>query len=319
MKLGKLEIVKVREVWPNEAHHFTPWMLENIEHLSEVLGMDINLSHKEEGVGDFWLDLIGTEENSGDIVIIENQLERSDHSHLGQLLTYAAGTDATNIVWVAPEFREEHRAAVDWLNSRTNDKTRFFAVEIKVVKIGDSDFAPLFQVVAKPNGWQKAAKASASSDEADSPKSAKYFEFWERYLSEVKAKYPGWTNSNNPPKTNWISLKSGISAITFGVNFGSGGLKSELYFGDADPEVNKARYELLDQDRLAIEQEFGRSLIWQPLEGKKACRISEVYPEGDVFNDDDWDKYFEWVFDSQARMRKVFGPRLEAFKGGKLS
>jgi hypothetical protein len=250
-------------------------------------------------------------------VIIENQLEKSDHSHLGQLLTYAAGTDATNIVWVAPEFREEHRAAVDWLNSRTNDKTRFFAVEIKVVKIGDSDFAPLFQVVAKPNGWQKAAKASASSDEADSPKSAKYFEFWERYLSEVKAKYPGWTNSSNPPKTNWISLKSGISAITFGVNFGAGGLKSELYFGDADPEVNKARYELLDQDRVAIEQEFGRSLIWQPLEGKKACRISEVYPEGDVFNDDDWDKYFEWVFDSQARMRKVFGPRLEAFKGGK--
>jgi hypothetical protein len=128
--LGKLETLDPRQVWAHEAYSFTPWLLENADAPNEVLGMDLDLSEAEHPVGSFALDLIGVDEATSERVIIENQLTQTDHSHLGQLLTYAGGTDAVNIVWIATGFREEHRAALDWLNSRTDENTRFFGVEI---------------------------------------------------------------------------------------------------------------------------------------------------------------------------------------------
>ena len=144
--LGRLTVVPPREVWRHEAHDFTPWLLSNVDVLSDVLGMDLALDVAEHPVGGFSLDLMGRDETTGEIVIVENQLEVSDHLHLGQILTYAAGTDPTTIVWVAAAFRPEHRAAIDWLNARTDEDTRFFGVELGVVRIGDSDPAPLFRL-----------------------------------------------------------------------------------------------------------------------------------------------------------------------------
>jgi hypothetical protein len=150
--LGRLTQVPPRQVWPHEAHDFTPWLLNNVDVLSDLLGMDLVLEVAEHPVGGFSLDLMGRDEATGQIVIVENQLETSDHGHLGQILTYAAGTDPTTIVWVAASFRPEHRAAIDWLNARTDEDTRFFGVELGVVRIGDSEPAPAFRLgrVGKP-------------------------------------------------------------------------------------------------------------------------------------------------------------------------
>ncbi len=159
--IGRLTPVAAREVWPHEALDFTPWLLENADVLADVLGMNLELEAAEHAVGGFSLDLIGQEIGSGARVIVENQLESSDHTHLGQIMTYAGGTDASHVVWIAPSFREEHRKALEWLNERTDEETRFFAVEIKAVRIGDSAVAPLLTLVVQPNDWGKQVRAAA--------------------------------------------------------------------------------------------------------------------------------------------------------------
>ncbi|MEQ7846708.1 hypothetical protein [Nocardioides kribbensis] len=159
--IGRLNAVPAREVWRHEALDFTPWLLDNADVLSEVLGLDLELDAAEHAVGDFSLDLIGRDRLSGDLVIVENQLEPSDHTHLGQIMTYAGGTDAAHVVWVAPSFRPEHRRALEWLNERTDEATRFFAVEVKVVRIGDSPYAPLLSLAVQPNDWGKQVRTRA--------------------------------------------------------------------------------------------------------------------------------------------------------------
>jgi hypothetical protein len=161
--LGRLEPVDPREVWPSEAHDFTPWLLGNAQALSEAVGMDLTLEAAEHPIGGFSLDLIGVDTATGDRVIVENQLEASDHTHLGQILTYAGGTSPANVLWLATFFREEHRAALEWLNERTDENTRFFAVRIQVVRIGVSQPAPLFTLVVQPNDWGKKVRANAGT------------------------------------------------------------------------------------------------------------------------------------------------------------
>ena len=159
--IGRLKAVPAREVWRHEALDFTPWLLDNADVLSEVIGLDLELDTAEHAVGDFSLDLIGRDRISGDLVIVENQLEQSDHTHLGQIMTYAGGTDAAHVVWVAPSFRPEHRRALEWLNERTDEATRFFAVEVKAVRIGDSPYAPLLSLAVQPNDWGKQVRTKA--------------------------------------------------------------------------------------------------------------------------------------------------------------
>jgi hypothetical protein len=151
--LGRLECVDPRLVWIHEAHDFTPWLLENGDRLAEALGIDLELEAAEHAVGGYSLDLVGRDLTNDAVLIVENQLDTTDHSHLGQVLTYAAGTAASTIVWIATAFREEHRQALDWLNENTSEDTHFFGIELQVVKIGDSLRAPLFNVVAEPNDW----------------------------------------------------------------------------------------------------------------------------------------------------------------------
>ena len=156
-ELSRLEPVELRDIWPNEAADFTPWLAEeeNLNLLAETLGLELELEAQERDVGDFRADILclNTEDNSR--VLIENQLERTDHSHLGQILTYAAGLDIHTVIWIAKEFREEHRAALDRLNEITDEHFQYFGIEIKVWKIGDSARAPQFDVVSTPNDWSR--------------------------------------------------------------------------------------------------------------------------------------------------------------------
>ena len=203
--LSRLAAVPVRDIWKHEAHDFTLWLLENAEVLGEALGMDLELTEAERRVGGFALDLIGTDLATNTVVIVENQLEQTDHSHLGQLLTYAGGTDPSTIVWCAPAFREEHRAALDWLNEHTDEETRFFGVEIAAVRIDESRPAPLFRVVAKPNDWTKQVHTERAAVTL-SPKSLAYQEFWNELLTRIRAEHPSWTRSTAGSAQSWITL-----------------------------------------------------------------------------------------------------------------
>ena len=184
-ELGRLEQVNPREVWAHEAQHFTPWLLGHADTLGEVLGIDLELERNEHPVGGFSLDLIGRDLTNDCALIVENQLEGTDHAHLGQILTYAAGTDAATIVWMATTFREEHRQALDWLNNLAGDQARFFGVQITAVRIGDSPVAPQFRLRAQPNDWHAQLSRAVRATTAVSGKAQLYRDFWTRFLDRA--------------------------------------------------------------------------------------------------------------------------------------
>jgi len=303
--LGRLTPVSPREVWANEAQHFTPWLLQNADVLSDLLGMDLALEVAEHRVGGFSLDLLGRDESTGEVVIVENQLEGSDHIHLGQLLTYAAGTKPTTIVWVAASFRPEHRAALDWLNERTDEDTRFFGVELGVVRIGDSQPAPSFRLVAQPNDWEKTVKVATSQSEALSGKQELYRALWTQWLERLHSERPGWSRATRPPRDSWFTMSTGVSGATYYTSFTRQGLSSELVFESPDDATNTARFELLAAQKDRLEAAYGGGLDWQPLPGRKATRVADYLPDADVAVREEWDTYVEWLLDRHTRLRNA--------------
>lgn len=299
--LGRLTTVTPREVWPHEALDFTPWLLKNVDVLSELLGMDLVLDAAEHAVGSFSLDLIGRDESTGGIVIVENQLEVSDHTHLGQILTYAAGTDPTTVVWIASRFRQEHRAALDWLNSRTDEGTRFFGVEIGVVRIGQSDPAPAFRLVAQPNDWEKTVRATTAPE--PSAKQLLYTQFWTAWMDKLAAERPHWSRAMKAPNFSYFDMPTGLSGCCYYAYFTKKGLSSELYFESWDAERNTAAYESLLASRNQFDQAYGDGLDWQPMEGRKSTRLAEYLTGASVANEADWGLYLDWLIDRQSRLR----------------
>lgn len=300
--LGRLQQVNLRSIWAHEAHDFTQWMLSNADVLCEVLGMQLELTAAEHKVGGFSLDLIGQDLTTGETVIVENQLEQTDHAHLGQLLTYAGGTDPTTIVWCAPSFREEHRAALDWLNDRTDEGSRFFGVEVAAVRIDGSRPAPLFSLVAKPNDWAK--QVHRQKDSALTGKGAAYSAFWADLLQRIRTEHPGWTASTGGSTDSWITLPYGKSSIWYGVLFSQNGPAVELYFGSSDPDENFGAFEQFADRADALEATFGHKLEFESLPGKKACRIRYYRPGGgDVLDVDSRDDYLDWFANTAALLR----------------
>lgn len=302
--LSRLTAVAVREIWKHEAHDFTTWLLENADVLGDALGMDLDLTEAERRVGGFALDLIGTDLTNNTVVIVENQLEQTDHSHLGQLLTYAGGTDPSTIVWCAPAFREEHRAALDWLNEHTDEDTRFFGVEIAAVRIDESRPAPLFRVVAKPNDWTKQVHTERAAATL-SPKSLAYQKFWSNLLSRIRTEHPTWTRSTASSSQSWITLPYGTSTIWYGMAFTINGPRVELYFGGPDAEANLVAFELFIEHKQMLDNVFGATIHYDPLPGKKACRIHIDRFEGDVLDVDARDEYTNWFISTMAKFRPV--------------
>jgi hypothetical protein len=179
---GRLEPVSVRNAWAHEAADFTPWLALNLDRLSEALGIPLELERTEVAVGRYSADIFARNPRDGSTVLIENQLEYSDHTHLGQIMTYLTGLEAQTIVWIAPEFREEHRSAIRWLNEHTVDPFAFFAVRVRVVRIGDSAMAPLFEVLEQPNGWDRKLQDTIREAREASPVVATRRAFWARYV-----------------------------------------------------------------------------------------------------------------------------------------
>ena len=175
---GRLVDLAPREAWGHEAHAFTPWLAENIDRLAEAVGMELELTGQEVRVERFAADILARDPSDDSVVLIENQLEATDHTHLGQILTYLAGLDARTVIWITPEFREPHLSAVRWLNEHTAEGFSFFAVRLRVVRIGESAMAPVFEVMEKPNGWERRL-AEARLDPSGAESRDLYERFWQ--------------------------------------------------------------------------------------------------------------------------------------------
>src|SRR3990172_10688855 len=210
--LGRLERLDPRTVWPQERQ-FSAWLAqdENMALLNRALGLEIELVEQEVPVGDFAVDLLGKEVGSGHEVTIENQLGPTDHGHLGQLLTYAAGLDAKGVVWISPQFRDEHRQTIDWLNTQTAEEVSFFAVELELLQIDGSAPAPNFKLVAQPSEWQK--QISAESKQGRSDRQIAYHEFFTDLLGRLKTLSPGYTTSSRVGYDSWMAFGAGRSGF----------------------------------------------------------------------------------------------------------
>ena len=308
MGLGKLKKLNLREMWKNEAKDFTPWLAKNIEELSEVLGMELELKQQEAGVGDFSLDILAIDLGTNRTVIIENQITQTDHDHLGKTITYASGFDASVVIWLAESFREEHRQALDWLNQRTDTETEFFGVVIELLQINDSEPAVNFNPIVFPNEWRKNKRVTTSEI---SPKMEAYRKYFQSVIDELRDKYK-FTNARKGQPQSWYSFASGYTGITYGINFALGNrARVELYIGLNSTETNKKIFDLILSQKDDIQKEFGENLEWERLDNKQSSRIA-IYRDGSI--DDNESKLMEikdWSVEKVLRFKKVFGHRLK--------
>lgn len=303
--LGRLVVVPPRDVWPHEAQTFTPWLLGNVDVLSQLLGMELELDVAEHPVGGFSLDLLGRDVSDDSVVIVENQLEQSDHTHLGQILTYAAGTDPKTIVWITTGFRSEHRAAIDWLNEHTDPDVRFFGIEIQVVRIGDSPPAPNFKIVAQPNDWGKRVRAATTAT-GMTGKSALYWQFWEQFLARIASDHPSWTQAKASSGLSWYELPTGVGTIAYSTAFTLTGLRVQLYFAASKSEVNQTNFDRVAAQKDVFEAAIADDVVWDAKPGAKACAIVVASPFQTVEDTDQWPAMLDWIIERQVRLRKAF-------------
>lgn len=302
--LGRMTTVPPRDVWAHEARDFSPWLLQNVDVLSDLLGMDLVLDIAEHPIGGFALDLMGRDLSDDSVVIVENQLEQSDHLHLGQILTYAAGTNPKTIVWITTAFRPEHRAALDWLNEHTDPDTRFFGVEIDVVRIGDSTPAPNFRLVAEPNDWEKHVKAATSAG-PKTEQSRLYWDFWEKFRARVVSEHPDWKGRKTSKSSPWSDLPTGTSYAVLSSSFTRDGLRMQIYFKDPDPAINLARLEALHSKKDQFEEALDEGAVWDEMTGALATRVYVTSPFGSVANVDEWHAMIDWLIDQHVRFKRA--------------
>jgi hypothetical protein len=290
-------------VWANEARDFTPWLLANGERLGQALGIELELHAAEHPVGGYSLDLVGRDLTNDAVLMVENQLESTDHTHLGQVLTYAAGTGASTIVWIATAFRDEHRQAVDWLNEQTGEDVHFFGVVMSLVRIGDSAPAPLFEVVAKPNDWQKQVRSSARTGTV-TERGERYRAFWSLYLDRQASTHPDWGRRGTPQPANWMGFTGPFPGTQINPSFALGRrLRHEFYIDRGDGEANMKLFRFLEERRPQMEQAYGMPLEFDPIEGKRACRIVTYRDESVIDDEEQWPEFLDWLIDAGERMR----------------
>lgn len=305
--LGKLERISLRKAWAHEAGEFTPWLAQadNLTLLAESLGLsELELVGTEHPVGDFKVDILCTDD--GGKVIIENQLEKTNHTHLGQILTYAAGVGARKVIWLAEAFRTEHVAALEFLNQHTTDELDFFAVEIELWRIGDSPMAPSFNVVVKPNDWAKTGQQNAKAAATTTPTKQRQLKFWTGWQAWLQAK--GSTlRTQKPLPQHWTNIALGRSGIHLAatVNSRESRVGMEVYINH---ENSKSMFKQLQAHQVEIDTALGAQLEWMELPDGHACRILQVRPESPLDSEDQWPAFFAWLEQAALRMSEVFRP-----------
>jgi hypothetical protein len=309
MNLSKLQKVDLRNVWKHEALDFTQWLAksENLAELSDEIGIDLSLIATEASVGKFNVDIYAEESMTGRKVVIENQLEATDHDHLGKIITYASGLDAEIVIWIVKSPREEHRQAIEWLNDNTVSKINFFLIQMEVWQIADSPFAPNFNLIVKPNDWSKALKASTGSNTELSDLKLLQHEFWNTFKEFAAEKYPSIKLRKTYPQ-HWydISVGSSQAHISLTVNSQTNQLGCDLYISDSK-ELFHHLYAMKEQ----IEEELGQKLDWDEIPNKKASRIKSYF-DGDFTDQAKWPEQHAWLLGQLLKFQKVFAPKLNA-------
>jgi hypothetical protein len=314
-KLARLERLDLKDIWSHEATAFTPWLArdENIALLGETLSLDLEVEAQEKAVGPFRADILCKDIQTDSWVLIENQLERTDHTHLGQVLTYASGLGAVTIVWIAARFTEEHRSTLDWLNKITDSSFRFFGIEVELWRIGDSPAAPKFNIVSKPNNWsQSVAKAARALVETELTETQiMQREYWAELNSSLNAEGGLVLGNKKPQPQSWMAYPVGRFGFYLGAAMArqKRQVRAELYIHG---ERAKIFFALLQNQKNQIESEIGYALQWEELPSGQDSRIARYLDDVDPTDPADWERQHKWIAETLNDMHRVFASRVRA-------
>lgn len=305
--VARLEIVPIREVFKREAYHFTTWLEEHIEALAERLGLELSVIQREKEVGDFNVDLL-CEDKMGKPVIVENQLERSDHDHLGKILTYMVNLEASTAIWVTPEPRAEHEKVIEWLNESTPKGISFYLVKVEAARIAESPCAPLFTILAGPDSQ---SKDIGLGKKEWAERHYKRENFWTSLLERSRERTKLFANKSIS-KDHWLTISAGKSGLSLSylIHMNDGGFELYIDFGSEETARNKAYFDALFEQKVQIETEFGEPLEWLRLDDKRASRIVRLYMTGGLSMEETWPSLQDQMIDGMIRFDKVMRGRL---------
>lgn len=303
MKLGKLKAVDIRTVWPHEQYDFSQWLAmdDNIKELGDTLNLSLTDVETEKFVGNYRCDILCKDEITGKIVLIENQLEPTNHDHLGKIITYASGLDAAVVIWIVSSARDEHASAIEWLNKHTDDDISFFLLEVHAYKIGDSDPAPQFKIIEQPNDFVKTVKSIAKNTELNESQKSR-LEFWTQFNEIIVANGKPF-NTRKASTDHWYNVAIGSSEANISIDLVNKEHKIRIGLWIND---NKDIFDSLFQQKSSIENALGIELEWHRLDGKKASYIC-TYVNGLNFKkQDNYPILMTQIIDVVSRMRTVF-------------
>jgi hypothetical protein len=310
--LGKLEKVDLRAIWETEDGDFTPWLAQeqNITLLGETIGIDLEVEAQEKEVGPFRADILCKDTVTDHWVLIENQIERTDHSHLGQLLTYAAGLNAVSIVWIAEKFTEEHRATLDWLNEITESQFNFFGLEIELWRIGESPVAPKFNIISQPNDWGRTVKEVTARIESENLTEGRklQLEYWTVFRDYVLAN-SSILKPQKPLPQNWTNFAIGRSHFHLVAVVNISDKKLTAYLCLSGPNA-KPHYYLLLKNKEEIEKEMGFPIEWRELPENKESHLT-VRKDADPNDRSSWAIQHQWLKESLEQFHKVLSSRIK--------
>lgn len=300
--IGRIQRVPLREVWRHEALDFTCWLQENTDVLNETTGLSLQSVNREQSCGAFNVDLVGDEATLG-TVIIENQLEKSDHDHLGKLITYVSALDAKAAVWIVAEPRPEHIQAINWLNG--TQSTSFYLLKVEAVRIDQSRAAPLLTLITGPS--ETTSRAGETRREL-AGRHQRLNDFWTQLLEIVKRRTRLHANIS-PGRDYWIGTSAGRSGLVYNYVVRQKSCSVELYIDRGEEGSNKAIYDQLVADQAMIEAAYGSPLKWERLDGKRACRISAQLSVGGLVDEERWPEIQENLVDTMIRFEAAIrGP-----------
>lgn len=305
MKLGKIKEVDIREVWKHEQYDFSKWLAseENISELGDTLNLSLTDIQTEQFVGSYRCDIICKDDVTGKSVLIENQLEQTNHDHLGKIITYASGLNASVVVWIVAEAREEHASAIEWLNKHTDDDVAFFLIEIHAYRIGDSDPAPMFKIIEQPNDFARSVKAAVAKGEL-SEAQIKRQGFWTQFNEVLDSRGKPF-NKRKATTDHWYSVGIGSSRCYISIDLVNKQHKMRVGFWIPN---DKSLFDSLLEHKNEIEQSVEQTLDWDRLEGKKACVISASIPGLNFNKQDNYPELMNKAIDMVLSFRDAFKP-----------